>query len=123
MQLVALVLGVLVVIFSAISFVAPVRALAMARAFDSQAGLYAAAAIRLVLGAVVFFAAPGSRSPEALRILGIVIALAGIITVFVGVARQRTLLTWWSARGRAVQRSWAAVGLALGVFLVYAVAP
>jgi energy-converting hydrogenase Eha subunit E len=123
MQLVALALSVLIAILGALSFVAPVRALTIARAFESPGRLYALAAIRLVLGVVFFLAGPGSREPEVLRILGILIGAVGIITPFVGLDRQRRLLNWWSARGLAFQRTWAAVGFAFGLFLVYAVAP
>ena len=123
MQLVALALSVLIAILGAVSFVAPIRALNIARAFDSPGGLYALAAIRLVLGVVLFLAGPSSRQPEVLRILGILIGVVGIITPFVGLDRQRRLLNWWSARGLGFQRAWAAVGFAFGLFVAYAVAP
>jgi hypothetical protein len=123
MRFIAFALSVSVAILGAVSFVAPTRALDIARAFDSPGGLYALAAIRLVLGVVLFFAGPSSREPEVLRILGILIGVVGILTPFVGVERQRRLLNWWSARGLGFQRAWAAVGFAFGLFLVYAVAP
>lgn len=113
----------MIAFLGALSFVAPVRALDIARLFDSPGGLYALAAIRLVLGAVLFLAGPSSREPEVLRVLGILIGVIGIITPSVGLDRQRRLLSWWSARGLRFQRAWAAVGLAFGLFLVYAVAP
>jgi hypothetical protein len=122
MQLVALALSVLVALSGALSFIAPVRALDIARVFDSRGGLYAIAAIRLVLGAVLFLAGPGSRQPGVVRVFGVLIGVAGIITPFVGLDRQRRLLNWWSARGLGFQRAWAAVGFAFGLFLVYAVA-
>lgn len=123
MQLVALALGVLIAVLSAFSFVAPVRVLDIARTFDSRGGLYALAAIRLVLGVVLLLAGPGSREPEVLRFLGILIVVVGIITPFVGLERQRWLLNWWSARGLGFKRAWAAVGFAFGLFLVHVVAP
>jgi hypothetical protein len=79
--------------------------------------------IRIVLGVALFFAGPNSREPEVLPILGVLIGVVGILTPFVGVARQRRLLNWWSAQGLGFQRVWAAVGFAFGLFLVYAVAP
>ena len=123
MQLVALALSILVAVLGALSFVSPVRALNIARVFDSPGGLYALAAIRLLLGAVLFLAGPSSREPEVLRILGILIVVVGIITPFVGLDRQRRVLNWWSARSLGFQRAWAAVGFAFGLCLVYAVAP
>lgn len=123
MQIAAFALSILIVTLAAVAFVAPARAIAIARAFDRPGGLYALGAIRVVLGVALFFAAPGSREPEAVRILGIFIGAAGILTPLVGVERQKRLLDWWSARGRVFQRAWAAVGCAFGLFLVYAVAP
>ena len=123
MQLLALALSISLVVLAALSAIAPVRALDIARVFDSPGGLYALAAIRLVLGVVLLLAGPASREPEALRIIGMVIGVAGIITPLVGVDRQRWLLDWWSARGLGFQRAWAAVGVAFGLFLVHAVAP
>ncbi len=120
MQLVALGLSVLIAVLSALYFVAPARLLSIARAFESPGGLYFLAGIRLVLGVVLFLAAPSSRKPEVLRVLGILIVVAGIITPFVGVDRQRRLLNWWSARGPGFNRVWAAVAFAFAVFLVYA---
>jgi hypothetical protein len=122
MQLVALALSVLVALLGALSFVAPVRALDIARVFDSRGGLYTIAAIRLVLGVVLFLAGPSSRQPGVVRVFGVLIGVAGIITPFVGLDRQRRLLNWWSARGLGFQRAWAAVFFAFGLFLVYAVA-
>src|SRR5712691_5703882 len=116
MQLMALALSLLVAVLGALSFVAPARALDIARAFDSQGGLYTVAAIRLVLGVVLFLAGPSSREPEALRILGILIGVVGIITPIVGLDRQRRLLNWWSAQSFGFQRTWAAVGFAFGVY-------
>lgn len=123
METAAFALSVLVAILGAIAFAAPARALDIARAFDRPGGLYILAAIRLVLGVALVLAGPSSLEPEVVRALGILIGVAGILTPVVGVERQRRLLNWWSARGRAFQRAWAAVGLALGLFLAYAVAP
>ena len=123
MQLVAFALSVLFALLGALSFVAPARALDIARTFDRPGGLYALAAMRLILGVVLYLAAPSSRQPGVLRILGILIGVVGIITPFIDLDRQRRLLNWWSARGLGFQRAWAAVGFAFGLFLAYAVAP
>ena len=122
MQLVALALSVSLVVLGVLSVIAPARALDIARVFDSPGGLYALATIRLVLGVVILLAGPASREPEVLRIIGIVIGVAGVITPLVGLDRQRRLLNWWAGRGLGFQRAWAAVGVAFGLFLVYAVA-
>jgi hypothetical protein len=86
-------------------------------------GLYLAAALRVVLGVALFFAAPTSRAPELILILGVVIVVRGVITPFFGVERLRRLLDRWSARGSAFLRGWAFLALALGLSLAYAIIP
>jgi hypothetical protein len=99
------------------------RLLDIVRQFQSQTGLYAAGAFRVVLGGALFFAAPSSRAPKVLRILGIIILVAGLFTPLFGVERLHRLIGWWSAQGTVFLRVWAAFALAFGLFLAYAVVP
>jgi hypothetical protein len=122
MRLLALFLSALIAVLGVIGIVAPARLLAIARSFDTPLGLYAAAALRLVLGTALFLAAPASRAPRVLRVLGIVSFVAGLITPFIGVDRYRRLLEWWSAWGPGFLRGWAVIALTLGLFLIYALA-
>jgi uncharacterized membrane protein YidH (DUF202 family) len=122
MTLVALVLSLLVAALGALGLLSPARLVGVVRHFQTPAGLYAAAALRLVLGAALLFAAPASRAPTALRILGVFLVLAGLVTPFFGLERFRKLLDWWSTRGTAFERAWAAFALALGLLLAYALA-
>lgn len=123
MAYVALVLSLSIAALGALGVVSPDRLLGVVRRFQSPAGLYAAAAIRLALGGALFLAAPTSRAPETLRILGIVILVAGVITPFFGLERFRRLLDWWAALGPGVIRAWAAFAAVFGLSLAYAVAP
>ena len=123
MTLVALILSLLVAALGALGVVSPRRLLDIARHFTSPAGLYAAGALRVVLGVALFLAAPGSRWPDVVRVLGIFIAVAGLSTPLFGVERSRKVLDWWSARGPAFMRVWAGFGLAFGLLLAYIVLP
>ena len=123
MALVALVLSLFIAALGALGVASPARLLLVVQFFQTRAGLYFAAAFRVVFGVALFLAAPASRAPELMRILGVVIILAGLITPFFGLARFRTLLDWWSARGTAFVRAWAAFAFAFGLLLAYAVAP
>ena len=123
MALVALILSLFVAALGAIGIVSPGRLLRVVRQFQSTAGLYAAAILRIVLGVALFLAAPTSRSPEIVRILGIISFVSDLITPLFGLERFRRILDWWSARGPAFQRVWAGFALAFGVFLAYAVVP
>ena len=123
MTLVALILSLLVAGLGALGVVSPMRLLDIARHFVSPAGLYAAGVLRVVLGVALFLAAPGSRAPDVVRVLGIFIVVAGLGTPLFGVERSRKVLAWWSARGPAFTRVWAGLGLAFGLFLAYIVLP
>ena len=123
MTIVVLVLSFLVAALGALGLISPMRLLEIVRQFQSPIGLYAAAALRVVLGGALFFAAPSSRAPKVLRILGIIIVVAGLFTPLFGVERFHRLLSWWSGQGAMFLRVWAVLALAFGLLLAYAVAP
>ncbi len=123
MTLVALLLSLFIVALGALGVASPSRLLGVVRGLQTRAGLYFAAVFRVLLGLALFFAAPSSRAPELLRILGVFIVVAGLVTPFFGLERYRKLLDWWSARGSLFVRVWATFALAFGLLLAYAVAP
>jgi hypothetical protein len=123
MALIALVLSLFVAALGALGMVSPMKLLGIARHFENPGGLCAAAALRIVLGVALFLAAPSSRAPEVVRVLGIIILVGGLITPLFGVERTRKLLDWWSARGRTFMRVWAGLALVFGLLLAYAVVP
>ncbi len=123
MALVALTLSLAIAALGAVAVAAPTALVAVSRPFLTPAGLYAAAALRLALGTALFLAAPGSRLPKTLRIVGIVVIVGGIATPFIGVDRARAVVDWWTARGPALMRVWGGIALAFGLFLIYAVTP
>jgi hypothetical protein len=85
----------------------------------TPAGLGAIAALRIAFGLVFVLAAPASRAPRTLRVLGLVVILAGLMTPWFGVARARAVLNWFASAGPLLMRLDAGVGMALGGFLVY----
>jgi hypothetical protein len=123
MALVALAFGIAIALLGVVGVAVPTALLTISRPFLTPAGLYAAAGIRLVGGTAFFLAAPTSRAPKTLRILGVVVVVAGLVTPLLGVDRARAIVDWWTAQGIAFMRVWASVALALGVFLAYATFP
>jgi hypothetical protein len=119
MRLLGLVIGALVIVGSAISFAAPDRRLSLERSLITPAGLYAIAAVRIAVGLVFALAAPVSREPRALRVLGLIVIIAGLMTPWFGVVRARAVLDWLASAGPLLMRLDAGVGMALGGFLVY----
>jgi hypothetical protein len=123
MTIVAFVLSLFVGALGALGLISPMRLLDIVRHFQSPTGLYAAGALRVVLGGALLFAAPSSRAPKVLRILGVIILVAGLFTPLIGVERVHRLMDWWSTQGAVFMRVWATFALALGLFLAYAVVP
>lgn len=121
-KIIVLLLSLFVAGMGLLSIFAPRRANHIARMFSGRSGLYVATAIRLVLGAALLFLANTSRAPIALRILGVIILIVGIVVLLLGLERHRRLIDWWLSMGTGIQRAWGVVALALGVFLIYAIA-
>jgi hypothetical protein len=89
--------------------------------FAAPVGLYAAGAVRIAMGLVVILSAPVSRAPKTLRALGAVMCMQGLTATLLGSDRARTVLEWESMQGPALLRVGAAVALAAGGFLAFAV--
>lgn len=123
MRLLGLVIGVLVMLGGAIGVAAPDLLLSLGPSVITPAGLYAIAALRIAAGLVFVLGAPASRAPRTLRLLGILVIIAGLATPWFGVARARAVLGWWVSVGPSFRRLAASVAIAIGGFLVYAFRP
>ena len=123
MALAVLALGIVIAVVGAVGIVVPTSLLTVAELFVTPVGLYAAAALRLVLGTAVVVAARTSRTPTTLRVLGVVIIVGGLVTPLLGVERARMIVAWWATQGPAFLRVWAGIALVFGLFLAYAIAP
>lgn len=122
-MLIALALSVFVALLGAIGVVAPEALLGIARRFQSPSGIYLAAALRIALGASLLVAARRSRAPRAVRVIGIVILVGGLLTPVIGLERFREIVEWWGTRGPLLMRGWSALALVAGATLAYLVAP
>ncbi len=122
MTIVAVILSLLVAALGVLGIVAPGRLVAFGRSVQTPAGLYAAGAFRILLGIALFLAAPDSRAPGALRVLGVIIVVGGFATPLVGLERSRKIFDWWTRRGSLLFRFWGGVACGFGVWLAYTVA-
>ena len=121
--LLALLIGLLLIVQGILGLLAPDVFLSTTRFIQTPPVMYVAAVLRVVFGIVLIRAAAGSRAPGFLRVFGFIIVIGGLLTPFVGVWASQHILGWWSASGPALVRVFAGVSLALGILVVYAVAP
>lgn len=82
--------------------------------------IWFAAVVRITVGAVLLLAAAASRTPLLFRILGGLILIGGIATLFVGQQMGHAMLDQWAAGGENFIRvSGGGAALAIGVFIVW----
>jgi hypothetical protein len=89
--------------------------------FATPVGLYTAGAVRVAMGLVVIRYAPASRAPKTLRALGAVMCMQALAATLLGPDRARAVLEWETMQGTALLRVGAALALATGCFLAFAV--
>jgi hypothetical protein len=123
MRVFGLVIGGTVVLVGAVLLAAPSVLLSLGPLVATPGGLYVIAALRIALGLVCVFAATASRAPRTLRVLGVMVVVAGLATPSFGVARTRLVFEWWTGAGPWFTRLVAGVLMAIGGFFVYAFLP
>ena len=123
MAVLAVLAGLLIAAEGVVGLVVPRAFVSMVEFFQLPPVIYAAAVVRLVIGIALISTAPASRAPSFLRVLGLLIAIGGLITPFVGTQAAEVILGWWSPGGPGVVRVWAGFALVLGVIILYAVSP
>lgn len=119
----AAVIGAMILLQGLVGLAVPEVFTGVVRAMQVPPAIYVAAVIRIAFGLVLVLASHDSRQPWALRGIGSVILLGGLITPFYGPEFAKVILGWWSEGGPAVVRAWAAGALVLGAFILYAVRP
>jgi hypothetical protein len=89
--------------------------------FGSPVTLYPAVALRMVMGLVVILAARTSRAPTIMRTLGGLMCLQALTATMLGPDHARAVMEWETKQGTAMLRIGAAVALAAGGFMAFAV--
>jgi hypothetical protein len=120
MRLVGLIIGVLIILIGAIGLARPDLLLSLGRSVITPGGLYVIAAVRIAVGLFFLLAAGASRAPRVLRVLGVIVILAGLATPWFGVARSQAILDWATSAGLPFMRCVAGVVMLIGGLLVYA---
>jgi len=119
----AAIVGVMIAGVGLLGVAAPLVLLDLGRWLLGPGGLYAVAVIRIAFGLLLLRVASISRMPKALRVIGAVILINGVMTPFVGVERSEALLNWFSNQGTMFVRAAATLAIAFGAFVVYLVSP
>jgi uncharacterized membrane protein len=78
-------------------------------------------AVRLICGSILIAGAGTTRFPTAIWWLGILFIAAGLLLLFFPADTIKRITTVWLDRSTTVIRSWVAIPMAIGIFVVYSV--
>jgi hypothetical protein len=119
LRIAVVLVGIAIACLGMIGVVAPSLLLDLGKSLLTESGLYAVAVVRVGFGLLLFFGARHSRLPRALRVIGVVIIIAGLATPLFGVERSAAAFDSFSSHGPAFVRVVAMFAIAFGAFVVY----
>jgi hypothetical protein len=117
MRTIVLFLATLMVLFGLTGILWPEGLTWVAKYSVNSTGLYVVAAVRIILGALLFIGARATRMPKTLRVIGILIFLAGVSTLFMSVQRVQAIVDAMLAHGAEFFRVAACVPLVAGLVI------
>jgi hypothetical protein len=117
MKVIALVIAALMILLGLTGVLWPEGPMELAKYSFTSTGIYVAAVVRIVLGALLFVAASATRTPKTVRVIGTLIFVAGVATALMSAERAQLLNDWWMSHGPDALRIAACFPLAVGFFL------
>jgi len=87
--------------------------------WSADVQLYLAVGARIIIGLLLFFAAPSCRLPRFTRVVGVVVLLAGIVFAFIGASRLASMVGWVLAQPNWMIQLLYALTVVLGSFLMF----
>jgi hypothetical protein len=121
LKLVATLMSLAIAGLGTVGVVAPGVLLGFGRSLSAPPSIYWVAAVRVVFGALLLLVAAESRVPRTLRVIGVVLVAAGVLTPLFGTERSLAALAWVSRQGTLAVRAVAVLPLVVGLFLAYAI--
>jgi hypothetical protein len=122
--MVTLIVGLVSVLIAGLGLygiLSPSGLMSFASRWRSKTGFWGASSGRVVFGVILWLAAPSSRVPLALQVLGAVGVVSGVMLPLIGFSRYQALLSWWSRQSQGFVRVWAAAAVIMGGFILWAV--
>jgi hypothetical protein len=113
--------SITMILIGAYGIASPGGLASFVRSWEGPLGVWVGSATRILLGVALWSAAPSSRAPAVLKILGVVSLLSGIALPFIGASRLTRLISWWSGKSPTFHRGWSAAAVAVGAFLFWSI--
>lgn len=120
MPIVVIAVGALVTAVSLYLLLQPDKMAGLLERVFGSSWLYAAALLRLTLGAGLIASADTVAFSRAIELLGWLFVLGGLALVAIPVAPLRRMATWFGGLSPGPARLWLSLALLFGLFLLYA---
>ena len=122
MKIAALLIALVTIAVGIVGIISPDSFLMFRRWYYATPGrFYATGAVRLAMGLVLILTASISRWPRILRALGALMCLQAVAANVFGYERAHAIMEWEATQPIALLRAGAAVTLAAGGFIVFAI--
>jgi hypothetical protein len=119
MNIIVAVIGWIIVAEGLLGIARPHLMLAAVSSWSPNLLLYITDGARIVIGLLLFFAAPSCRLPRFTRVIGIIVFLTIIVWAILGASRLESIVQWISAKPSGVIQLIYVLAVILGAFLVF----
>jgi uncharacterized protein YjeT (DUF2065 family) len=119
MSILVHIIGIFITTVGILIFVFPKHSRRMMLFWRQGNNLYAAGAIRILLGSIFLFSARLMRLPQVIFILGILMFLGGLLIFMLGLEKVKAIIEWMEKKPEAYLRLISLLALAFGVLVIY----
>ena len=117
MKIIALLIAALMILLGLTGVLWPEGLMEFAKYTFTSTGIYVAAIVRIAFGILLLVAAKATRTPKTVRVIALILLVAGVATALISVERAQLLRDWWLGRGPDAIRIAACIPLAIGFFV------
>lgn len=114
---IVLAIAVLLIVLGLTGVLWPSGLMDVAKWSFSPKGIYTGAGVRVLIGALLIVAAGATAMPKTVRVIGVIIFVAGTLTALLSVERAQAMATWFFDNGEDRVRMIACLPLVVGLFL------
>jgi len=119
MSIVVAIIGLLIFLIGVAILISPATLRRLIHHFLKKEWLYGVTALRIIFGILFIIAAPDTRAPTFILVLGIIFILAGVAIPLTGTERIHRMAKWWLERSDTTLRLWAIVSVILGAVILW----
>jgi hypothetical protein len=115
MRKIVLFLAAVMILFGLTGVLYPEALMALAKYSVTAKGIYVIAAVRIIIGALLLITAGATRMPKTLRVIGGIMLVAGVATLFMSPQQAQGFVEGILARGVEFFRVAACLPLIVGL--------